>query len=295
LGRYGNFLAELLPTIPFEKDFSFADHTTIGVGGRASAFFPQTVKELTTLSGVLERCAFPYFVLGGGSNILPQDGDYEHTVIVPKAFDGVVCEGERLTAECGVTAGKLLAVCVEKGLSGLEFLAGIPAQVGGLVCMNAGTRAGHIADVTESVTFLRGKKFVTYTKEQCCFGEKESIFGHERAIVLSVRFRLRRTTSEKVREEIARMAKMRSGQPKGKSMGCVFQNPYPSLSAGALIDACGCKGWKQGGAVVSSMHANFILNENNATSADIKTLIGRVKNHVYQTTGILLREEIRCL
>jgi UDP-N-acetylmuramate dehydrogenase len=78
-------------------------------------------------------------------------------------------------------------------------------------------------------------------------------------------------------------------------MGCVFQNPYPSLSAGALIDACGCKGWKQGGAVVSSMHANFILNENNATSADIKTLIGRVKNHVYQTTGILLREEIRCL
>jgi UDP-N-acetylmuramate dehydrogenase len=295
LGRYGIFLAELLPTIPFEKDFSFAAHTSIGTGGRASAFFPRTVKELTTLSGVLERCSLPYFVLGGGSNILPPDGDYEHTVIVPKAFDGVVCEGECLTAECGVTAGKILAVCEEKGLSGLEFLAGIPAQAGGLVCMNAGTPAGHVGDVAESVTFLRGKKFVTYAKEQCAFGEKESVFGHERAIILSVRFRLRRTTSEKVREEIARMAKMRSGQPKGKSMGCVFQNPYPSLSAGALIDACGCKGWRQGGAVVSARHANFILNENNATSADIKTLIGRVKNHVYQTTGILLREEIRYL
>jgi UDP-N-acetylmuramate dehydrogenase len=295
LGRYGIFLAELLPTIPFEKNFSFAAHTTIGTGGNAEAFFPRTVNELTTLSGVLERCNIPYFVLGGGSNILPPDGDYEKIVIVPKAFGGVACEGEYLTAECGATAGKILAVCVEKGLSGLEFLAGIPAQAGGLVCMNAGTRAGHVGDVTESVTALRGKKFVTYSKERCAFGDKESIFQRERAIILSVRFCLRRTTSEKVREEIARMAKMRSGQPKGKSMGCVFQNPYPSLSAGALIDSCGCKGWKQGGAVVSSEHANFIMNDENATSADIKALIGRVKNHVYQTTGILLREEIRYL
>jgi UDP-N-acetylmuramate dehydrogenase len=182
---------------------------------------------------------------------------------------------------------------VEKGLSGLEFLAGIPAQAGGLVCMNAGTRAGHIADVAESVTFLRGKKFVTYSKQECAFGEKESIFQHERAVILSVRFRLCCTTSEKVRQKIAAAEKLRSGQPKGRSMGCVFQNPYPSLSAGALIDACGCKGWRQGGAVVSAEHANFILNENNATAADVQTLIGRVKERVYQTTGILLREEIR--
>lgn len=293
MGRYGLFLSELLPDIPFEENFSLAKYTTIGVGGTVNAFFPQTVSQLTTLSGVCERCNIPFFVFGGGSNVLPPDGDCEKIAVVPKAFNRIACEGEYLTAESGVTVGKLLAVCVEKGLSGLEFLTGIPAQVGGLVCMNGGTGEGHISDVLESVTFLRGKKFFTCGNADCGFSYKNSIFQHERCVILSARFRLKMLTSEKVREEISRTASLRAHLPKGKSMGCVFKNPYASLSAGQLIDACGCKGWKEGGAVVSLQHANFILNEGNASAADIKRLIERIKNHVYQSTGIVLQEEIR--
>ena len=198
-----------------------------------------------------------------------------------------------LTAECGVSVGQLLRTCKQRGLSGLEFLTGIPAKVGGLTFMNAGTKDGHVGDVIESVTFLHGGKIQTYTAKECCFAYKDTVFQRMPCVILSVRFRLKQSTPDEVAENIARTAQKRINLPKGKSMGCVFKNPENGPSAGKLIEESGCKGWRMGGATVSPLHANFIVNENNATSKDFHVLIERIKRRVYERTGVVLHEEIR--
>lgn len=293
MGRYGLFLSALLPDIPFEREFSLAAHTTVGVGGTADMFAPRTAGELLSLVRLCERCHVRFYPLGGGSNVLPCDGVFSGMVICTSAFDRLAAEGETLTAECGVGVGKLLQFCRKRGLVGLEFLAGIPARVGGLVCMNAGTKAGHVADFIESVTVAQGGKICTLSRSACRFGVKKSLFQEIPCVVLSVRFRLNRGTSEEVQARIAAALESRAGLPAGRSMGCVFKNPAPDLSAGQLIDQSGCKGWRVGGAIVSETHANFMLNAGGATEADFRTLIERVKTRVARCTGIRLEEEIR--
>lgn len=293
MGKYGIFLSRLLPEIPFEADFSLSAHTTVGVGGIGGAFTPRTVGELASLQRILLRCQIPYFVLGGGSNLLPSDEDYEGVILRMNHFARIFSDGEYLYAESGVTVGKLLSFCLQNGLGGLEFLVGIPAQVGGLVYMNAGTAGGHVCDVIENVTVCRGGRVMPLEAKDCAFGVKESLFQHNGDIILSAKFKVSATDKESVKEKMKVTYESRKRFPSGKSMGCVFKNPYPSLSAGQVIELCGCKGLRQGGAVVSDEHANFILNEQGATARDIKTLIQKVKNTVYAQTGLILQEEIR--
>lgn len=295
MGRYGVLLSRLLPEIPFESEFSLREHTTIGVGGSADAFSPRNVTELTALHRILLRCRIPYFVLGGGSNLLPCDEDYGGVVLRMTAFDRIFSDGEYLYAESGVSVGKLLSYCLKNGLSGLEFLVGIPAKIGGLICMNAGVREGHVCDVVESVTVSRHGRILPLSGDECAFGRKESVFQRNGDLILSAKFKVERGEKASIAERIRRAYAARAHLPHGRSMGCVFKNPYPSLSAGQLIEACGCKGWRQGGATVSEEHANFILNEGGATAQDIKILIGWVKNAVYAQTGLILQEEIRLI
>lgn len=292
MGKCGVFLHELLPNVPYEENFSLSEHTTIGTGGGASAFFPKDIEQLTSFTRLCNRCKIPFFVLGKGSNILPCDGEYENPVLLLSSFNHIAADGEFVTAESGVSVGKLLHFCLGKSLGGVEFLCGIPAFVGGLVYMNGGTAEGHISDIAESVTCLTDGKILTYSREECAFDYKVSRFQREKSVILSVKFKLKKTDREEIKKRTQEIILKRAHLPKGKSMGCVFKNPYPSLSAGQLIEFCGLKGEKVGGAVLSSTHANFIINEENATSAEIKTLIARVKNRVYERTGIILVEEI---
>ena len=191
MGQYGLFLSALLPDIPFRRDFSLAAHTTVGVGGTADAFSPRSAGQLLSLLNLCKRCGIRFYPLGAGSNVLPCDGVFAGVVVTTSHFDRLGAEGECVTAECGVGTGKLLELCRRRGLVGLEFLAGIPARVGGLVCMNAGTREGHVGDLVESVTFARGGKIYTVGREACGFAYKESVFQHMPCVILSARFRLR--------------------------------------------------------------------------------------------------------
>lgn len=293
MGQYGLFLSELLPDVPFENDFSLRRHTTVGIGGTVCAFFPQTVRQLCAVIRVCEKCRVRYFPLGGGSNVLPSDEGFDGVILSLNRFDHIAVEGDLLTAESGVGVGKLLLVCKNRGLSGLEFLTGIPARAGGITYMNAGTADGHVGDVIENVTFLQDNKIRTYSRAECRFSYKDSVFQHRRGVILSVRFRLTPASTESVTARIAALSEKRKNLPKGKSMGCVFKNPTPLLSAGKLIEECGCKGMREGGAYVSEEHANFIINEGNASAADFCALIRRIKEEVYARTGISLREEIR--
>lgn len=293
MGKYGLLLSALLPDIAFEQDFSLAERTTVGIGGTVNAFFPKTVGELSSLVRLCERCNIRYFPLGAGSNVLASEREYDGIVVVTDYFNHCAVSENNLTAECGVSVAKLLNLCKSKGLSGLEFLAGIPATVGGLTFMNGGTKIGHVADAIDSVTFLHNGKIQNYSIDECRFGYKDSLFQHISCFILSVRFRLTQSTSERVSENIFDILKNRSYLPKGKSMGCIFKNPKGGISAGRLIEESGCKGWRAGYAVVSEKHANFILNEQNATSKDFRILIECIKRQVYEHTGILLQEEIR--
>lgn len=292
MGQYGLFLSALLPDIPFRRDFSLAAHTTVGVGGTADAFSPRSAGQLLFLLNLCKRCGIRFYPLGAGSNVLPCDGVFAGVVVTTSHFDRLGAEGECVTAECGVGTGKLLELCRRRGLVGLEFLAGIPARVGGLVCMNAGTREGHVGDLVESVTFARGGKIYTVGREACGFAYKESVFQHMPCVILSARFRLRQGAEGETEQNIARALERRQGLPKGKSMGCVFKNPSPDLSAGELIERSGCKGMRSGGALVSEAHANFLLNAGGATAADFYALIERVKARVAAQTGVILEEEI---
>lgn len=293
MGQYGLFLSELLPDVPFESDYSLKRHTTVGIGGYACAFFPQTVRQLRAVLRACEKYRVRYYPLGGGSNVLPCDGEFGGVILSMDSFDHVAVEEDRVTAESGVSVGKLLSVCRQRGLSGLEFLTGIPAKVGGLVFMNAGTADGHMSDAVECVTFLQGNKIKLYSREECKFSYKDSVFQRQRGVILSVRFRLCVASPREVSQRIANCAEKRKNLPKGRSMGCIFKNPAPAVSAGKLIEECGCKGMREGGAAVSAEHANFIVNEGGATAADFYALIKRIKEEVYAETGILLKEEVQ--
>lgn len=290
MGKYDLLLREMFPNLLLDDHFDFATHTTIGISSRALCAYPQNVTELIELIKFCRTCRLPYFILGGGSNVLPPDEGYGGLVISTRYFDRILTCGELVMAESGVTVAKLLRFCLERGLGGVEFLTGIPATVGGLVYMNGGTARGHIGDVVESVCALVNGKTLNFTKEECDFKYKHSLFMRGNIVVLSVKLRLNR--ADNVRDNMKNILRERAKLPKGKSMGCVFKNPQEGLSAGSLIEESGCKGWREGDAIVAEEHANFIVNLGHGTAQQIKTLKERVKLQVFMQTGILLEEEI---
>ena len=158
--------------------------------------------------------------------------------------------------------------------------------------MNGGAGGKYIADIVKSVRVLRGGKIIDFSVDECGYSYKNSLFMHTDDFILGGVFRLEKSDEDRVKGEIRRHLQRRAHLPKGKSMGCVFKNPQ-GVSAGGWIERAGLKGARVGGAKVSEQHANFILNDQNATSADIYTLIQKIKNAVYTQYGVTLEEEIR--
>lgn len=278
-----------------ETPFAFAKHSSIGCGGEATAaFMPTTQEEALSLIAALKEDGVPFHVLGALSNVLPPDGISRRVVVKTKGLRGVQGEGQRLYVAAGTTAGALIAECKRLRLTGAEFLAGIPCTVGGALYMNAGVSGAYIGDVVESVTAIENGRLVQLAQKDCAYAYKSSVFMSGDFIILGAKLRLKESDTERINDRIAAYAGRRKHLPAGKSMGCVFKNPQGE-TAGKLIEGAGLKNMRVGGAVVSSKHANFIINDQNATSRDIKTLIELVKNAVFAQYKIKLEEEIRYL
>lgn len=276
--------------VAFDGDFSLSAHTTIGVGGRAAAFFPDDFEKCNALVKALNEANVPFYILGKGSDVLPPDGDYGAAIICAERLKGIAATENTVFARAGESFSSLIKFGMENRLSFCEFMAGVPASAGGAAYMNAGVNGRHVSDVIKSVTFTDGDGIYTISNEECAFSYKDSVFRHfPRRVILGVEFIAER--SERVRENVKTYLSRRANLPSGKSMGCVFKNPE-GLFAGKIIEDCGLKGAFVGGAFVSDRHANFIINRSFATSADIKTLVERVKNVVFLKTGITLEEEI---
>ncbi len=241
--------------------------TTLGVGGSAEVW---TVESKADLRQAVQA---PFRILGNGSNLLVSDAGVKERVI---RLSGVFTKWDLAGwVGAGTLLPPLVAKAARAGLSGLEPLLGIPATVGGAVCMNAGTHFGAIADILAEVELFERYTFRRVDPRELGFSYRKSQLPKE-AIVTGVRFALIPKSPE---EALARMAEVnaaRKGQPKKKSAGCTFKNP-PLDSAGRLIDHAGLRGLKEGQAMISHEHGNFMVNLGGAKAADFMQLIRIVK------------------
>jgi UDP-N-acetylenolpyruvoylglucosamine reductase len=272
-----------------------AKHTTLRVGGPADTYIePASEGDLSSVVKFCNECHLPFFVMGRGSNLLVHDGGFRGVMIclVHPHFSRIEVAGERLY--CGAGA-KLKSVTVEarrSGLSGVEFLEGIPGSVGGALRMNAGAMGGATFDVVESVRFVdyAGKideraGLEIPVEYRCCPFLKSRI-------ALGAVFKCVRASREEVGKRMKAFSERRwKTQPAAPSAGCIFKNPE-KIPAGRLMDELGLKGMRVGGAMVSAEHGNFIVNDGNATARDILKLIEILKQRVKAERGIDLQTEI---
>ena len=273
-----------------QLNFNFSKNTSYGLGGLCKvAYFPKTEEEAVKVLDTLNNHNQKFFVLGCGSNVLASDSYFDGAVICTSQLKGIVKTEDGIACLSGTTVAELLSFCRERGLSGLEFLAGIPASVGGITYMNAGAGGYFISDILKNCAIYDGQLY-NFSNKLCNFGYKYSTMRDINGIILSCSFILTQTTPRQVNENINKFISTRLSQPRGKSCGCVFKNPE-GLSAGKLIEHCGLKGFAFGGARVSREHANFIINEGTVAS-DVYKLIKFVKKTVFEITGVTLEEEV---
>jgi UDP-N-acetylmuramate dehydrogenase len=278
-----------------ESDHPLAPHTWYRLGGPADYFIqPRTVQELKR---VVQRCDenhVPVFVMGMGSNLLVGDEGVRGAVIKLEGdeFGQTEFESEQVTAGAGVQLSKLVLDCVDRGLSGIEALTGIPGSVGGAVKMNAGGNFGDIGSAVESVTLMDAHGSV-FEKSK-----PELIFDYRSAnirarFVLSARVKLSPADPERIMRTVKEswIYKKNSQPLSTRNCGCVFKNP-PGATAGALIDRAGLKGRRVGGAVVSEKHANFIIAQDGCKSRDVMQLIESVQQEVRRRLDVQLELEL---
>jgi len=234
----------------------------------------------------------PYLVIGAGSNLLVSDEGFRGLVI-KMTSDNLEVNGEQIIAESGLPISKLVKETADKGLSGLEFLAGIPGTVGGAVVGNAGAWGESLGDKISQVEVLKEKgKAAWIDKDNCQFSYRDSVFKHKTWIVLRVKITLKKGSSQKIKTKIEENLNKKSNQPHEPSAGCIFVNPRPDIAA-KLIEECGLKGKTAGGAKISEKHSNFIVNTGEAKAKDVCQLINEVKKSVKEKFGVDLQEEVR--
>lgn len=282
-------------TIPsfFKENASIAPLTTFGVGGKARWLAEVTsIEQMQETFDFCRSNALPWIILGKGSNTLFADEGFNGIVILCK-MNRLRDLGEgRFLADAGYSFARLGSGTARGGWTGLEFASGIPGSVGGAVYMNAGANGSDTASVVEEVVYLHWDGTLqTFTRHELAFGYRHSPFQVMRGCIVSATFTLKKCAEAKAKQH-EMLAYRTSTQPYGeKSAGCVFRNPE-GFSAGGLIDKLGLKGYRIGGAVVSPMHANFIVNEGGATAKDILALMEHIRTVTLEKYGIELRSEV---
>lgn len=278
----------------YERDFDLAKHSYIGCGGIApGVFYPSSAEELASLLKKLKQDGVAYYVLGNLSNVLPSDSGTEKVIIRLQKMNGIFCS-EGVFAYAGAVSGAFLRACKAAGLSGGEFLYGIPCTIGGALYMNAGASGRYISEIVESVLVCRDGELRLLSLQECAYAYKDSAFMKNGDVIVGGSFRLKKASLAEIEREMQYYAQKRAHLPKGKSMGCTFKNPIGAY-AGDLIERCGLKGFQIGGARISQTHANFIINENQGTAKDVRAIIETIKASVKEKFGVELQEEIRYL
>ena len=281
--------AQWLPAEPLSA------HTSLGVGGHADLVCLRETRRLPELGEYFRRRGVIWRLLGGGTNLLVADEGLDNVVLqLVRGPEGLKFDGRRVVVPAAAILGTTVTECAKQNLGGMEGLVGIPGTVGGALWMNAGAYGTQIGDVVRAVTLYRGATggIEVLRAENLRFEYRESGFAVD-DVLLWVTLELPERPYAEILEKIKECnQKRRASQPiNEKSAGCIFKNP-PGHSAGKLIDELGLKGTRVGGAVISERHANFIVNRDQATAADIFKLMDLIRERVLKAYGVELEEEV---
>ncbi len=292
----GDLLAEQAP---------LARYTSMRVGGPAEVLaVPTRLSRLLLLLRSAVQAGVPVTILGGGSNVLIPDEGIQGLVVVNHCRGMTILEGDppRVWAEGGMPLAGLARALVQRGIDGMTWAVSIPGTLGGAVVGNAGAHGGSMAEVVERVALLYEDGGIENVPvEALCYGYRTSVLKQKRAagdpfpVVVGAMLALTRGDMAELRRQAqAYLRYRRRTQPGEPSVGSIFRNP-PGDYAGRLIEAAGLKGTHVGGAMISPIHANFIVNTGNARTADVLTLISRVQERVRKMFGVQLQPEILVL
>ncbi|CBL44122.1 UDP-N-acetylmuramate dehydrogenase [gamma proteobacterium HdN1] len=271
------------------------------IGGRASLLVePSSIDALASLKQFLCAKQIPHLVIGDGANLLFDDAGVEGVVIrLGKSLSGIRVDGDLLSVDAGVWVPRLAHASLLAGLTGLEHIVGIPGTVGGLVCMNGGSQRRGIGDNVVDVTAVDGNgDVIRLDASECGFAYRTSRF-QSGLTVAACTLRLQPGDKKAIRREMLEILHSRRTRfpLKLPNCGSVFvSNPamYDLVGPpGKAIELVGLKGVRRGGARVSPQHANFIVNEGNASSTDVLTLIADIRSEVHKQTGYWMESEVR--
>ncbi len=278
------------------KDVFISKYTTYKVGGLVKAIiYPKNTEKLVLLCKLIKKYKVKHKILGNGSNLLFSDKTYNGVLIKLDEFNKIEFFGNKVTCGAGASLMKVAKESIKRGLAGLEFASGIPGTIGGAVYMNAGAYKSDMGYVTRAVKVLTDDlRIITLTNEEMDFHYRSSFLQkHPNYICLEAVIRLEKGNKNALEEVVKdrRERRLKSQPLNYPSAGSVFRNPENADPAGKLIEDIGLKGLTKGGAEVSKVHANFIINKNNASAKDIHDLILFLKDAVKEHYGIDLRVE----
>ncbi|WP_223066371.1 UDP-N-acetylmuramate dehydrogenase [Paenibacillus caui] len=275
---------------------SMAKYTTWKIGGPADALIvPENKEQLSKLVRILHKQNVPWMLVGKGSNMLVSDKGIRGAVIkLGKGFEQTEFMGTEVESGGGTSFVSLSMMAGKRGLTGMEFASGIPGTVGGAVYMNAGAHGSDVSRVFKSAEIvLENGELVTYGPDEMAFAYRHSVLHETKGIVAGVVFSLSEGSMEEIKASMAAFKdRRRSTQPlQMPCAGSVFRNP-PGDYAARLIESAGLKGMRAGGAEVSEVHANFIVNTGQATAEDVLTLMEKIRETIRTQNGIVLVPEV---
>ena len=292
-------LSALLPPGRLTLTAPMSEHTTLKIGGPADLLAqPASREELRLILSRAAEAGCPVTVIGNGSNLLVRDGGIRGLVVkIGPEMGAVTANGRMLHAQAGALLSAVSREAAKRSLAGLAFAAGIPGTIGGGTYMNAGAYGGELCQVIARVEGMdeEGNPFA-YSGEEMGFGYRRSRAQTEKLYITDVFVDLKPGNEEAILQEMAELnARRREKQPLTvPSAGSTFKRPA-GYYAGTLIDQCGLKGARVGGAAVSEKHAGFLVNDRSATAADFLSLIALVQKVVKEKAGVSLTPEVRIL
>lgn len=290
-------LEEIVGKDKVKYNEKMSKYTTMRVGGPCDCIvFPDEISKIREVIDFCKNENITFFVIGNGSNLLVKDEGIHGVVIkLGHRFSKIEIDGEYILAYAGATMPALSQLAKKNSLKGLEFACGIPGTIGGGVKMNAGAYGSQISDILYEVTYMDEKEEIkTIKNKDCSFGYRKSIFTiNPNYVILSAKFKLERGNIDEIENKmkensLARKAKQPLEYP---NFGSVFKRPE-GYFVGKLVDDAGLRGYKIGGAQVSTKHTGFIVNVDNATCKDVLDLIGYVQTAVYNKFNVKLTPEV---
>ena len=295
--RTAELLSRMVGSSNIMIDEPMVNHTSFKTGGPADILvMPCDYNSLASILNACNERRIPLFVMGNGTNLIVRDKGIRGVVVkLRDHISSYELIGEDIAAQSGILLSRLSRIALENGLAGLEFAEGIPGTLGGAVTMNAGAYDGDMSMVVVSTEYLGPDgKIVTLDHSQHCFGKRSSFIQTDGGWVLKSRIRLKKGDQEQIKAKMKEFSALRrEKQPLDlPSAGSVFKRPE-GYFAGKLVQDCGLKGFRIGGAKVSCLHCGFIVNAGTATSTDVIALIKHIQDAVLARYGVELHTEVK--